>query len=117
MTRAWAKHPNRLECRVLAALIDAFPEAGWKFNDGLVVAGKIPDFMRSDELKVVVDAHGDYWHRNETPTMVRARQHLFLTAGWHLVIIWEREFNKKPLLLIRRVRRAERRAHREINHG
>ena len=117
MSRALAVHPNKLERRVLGSLIDAFPDAGWKFNDGLVIAGKIPDFTRSDGLKVVVDVHGDYWHRNETPTTVLARQRLFLAAGWRLVIMWEREFNKMPTLLLRRVRTAESRVRREMIHG
>lgn len=82
--KAMSRHPNRLERCVLAALIDAFPTAGWKFNDGLVIAGKIPDFIRSDGVKLVVDVHGDYWHRNDTPATCRARQRLFRDAGGSL---------------------------------
>jgi len=103
--KASAQYPNRLERRVLASLIDAFPAAGWKFNDGLVIAGKIPDFIRSDGIKVVVDVHGDYWHRNDTLATCRARQRLFRSAGWQLVIIWEHEFNGVPVLLCQRVSR------------
>ena len=108
MARALSQHPNRLERRVLAALIDAFPAAGWKFNDGVVVAGKIPDFIRSDGLKLAVDIHGDYWHRNDTPAMCQVRQRLFAAVGWHLIILWEREFLADPLVLHRRIGRAER---------
>ena len=114
---AISQHPNRLERRVLAALIDAFPAAGWKFNDGVVVAGKIPDFIRSDGLRLAVDIHGDYWHRNDTFAMLRARRQIFRAAGWRLVIVWEREFNKTQTLLLRRVRAAESRVRREMIHG
>ena len=104
--KALSQHPNRLERRVLAALVDHFPVAGWKFNDGVVVAGKIPDFIRSDGVKLAVDVHGDYWHRHDTPEMCQARQELFRSAGWDLVIIWEHEFNERPTLLKRCVMRA-----------
>jgi len=106
--KALSQHPNRLERRVLAALVDHFPVAGWKFNDGVVVAGKIPDFIRSDGVKLAVDVHGDYWHRHDTPAMLQTRQHMFRVVGWRLVIVWEREFNQNSLILTRRVRRAER---------
>ena len=108
VAKALSHHPNRLERRVLAALIDTFPDAGWKFNDGIVITGKIPDFIRSDRLQLAVDVHGDYWHRDDTPATCQARQRLFRVAGWRLVIVWEREFNQNPLILTRRVRRAER---------
>ena len=103
---ALSLHPNRLERRVLAAMIDAFPDDGWQFNPGVTVHGKIPDFIRSDGVRLAVDVHGDYWHRNDTPEMCQARQELFRSAGWDLVIIWEHEFNERPTLLKRRVMRA-----------
>lgn len=112
-----SQHPNRLERRVLAALIDAFPLVGWKFNDGLVVAGKIPDFIRSDGVNICVDVHGDYWHRNDTLATCQARQRLFLAADWRLVIIWEREFKHDALIVRRRVHRAECTLRREVGYG
>ena len=69
---------------------------------------KIPDFVRSDELKVVADVHGDYWHRHDDRITVKKRCQVFAKAGVALVVIWEREFNSKPWLLTRRVRRAEK---------
>ena len=106
--KAQSLHPNNLERCVLAFLIDAFPDAGWKFNPGVVIGGKIPDFVRSDELKVVADVHGDYWHRHDDRITVKKRCQVFAQAGVALVVIWEREFNSKPWLLTRRVRRAEK---------
>ena len=105
---AQSQSPNKLERRVLAALIDAFPEQGWKFNNSLVIAGKIPDFIRSDGATVVGDVHGDYWHRHETRKDVQTRQRRFRDAGYQLVIIWEREFLRTPRILDQRLRRAMR---------
>ncbi|MDO8700779.1 MAG: NUMOD3 domain-containing DNA-binding protein [Deltaproteobacteria bacterium] len=104
--RALALHPNKLERRVLAVLIDTFPDDGWQFNPGVTVHGKVPDFVRSDGVKLAVDVHGDYWHRDDTPAICRARQEIFRSAGWQLVILWEHEFNGQPTLLKRRVVRA-----------
>lgn len=106
IARGLRNHPNRLERRVLAALIDASPEAGWKFNDGVVVAGKIPDFVRSDTVRLAVDVHGDYWHRAETPAMSSERRRLFSDAGWQLVIVWEHEFNQDPIIMEARIKRS-----------
>ena len=109
VARALGQHPNRLERRVLAALIDFFPEAGWQFNPGIVINRKIPDFVRMDGVSLAIDIHGDYWHRDDTPQMCRERKNLFLAEGWQLVIIWEREFRRDPTVLRKRVLRALRR--------
>lgn len=104
--RAMSKHPNRLESNVLATLIDAFPDAGWRFNPGVVVAGKIPDFVRSDGGTIAVDVYGDYWHRDDTQRSIRGRQRAFRTEGYRLIVVWEREFNQDRLIAVTRVRRA-----------
>lgn len=103
VSRGAKASPNGLERRVLATLIDAFQDAGWRFNVDTVVAGKVPDFLRSDGLNVMVDVHGDYWHQGEK---VRVRQAIFRRAGIRLVVIWESEFKADPGILLRRVRRA-----------
>lgn len=111
IARIWSHastHPNKLENAALGVLRRAFPGVGWKFNTGTIIAGKIPDLIR-DGGRVVVDIHGDYWHRHETRAQTRARVKLFLGAGYTLVIVWEHEFKRNPDLLVRRVIRAERR--------
>lgn len=106
---ATSAHPNGLERQVLESLRGYFPGAGWNHNSGVVINRKIPDFVRSDGLKVAVDVHGDYVHkvlRNESLAMVRARQLAFRKAGWRLVVIWGSEFKVNPLLLKKRVKAA-----------
>ncbi len=107
--KSLAQHPNRLERAVLVVLVDAFPAAGWMFNSDTVVAGKMPDFVRGDGLLLVVDVHGDYWHRDETVTDIRRRQRYFLKNGYRLVVVWEHEFKRSPSVLLKRVRQAEHR--------
>ena len=101
--RALAIHPNRLERQTLALLIDAFPDAGWRFNPGVVVAGKVPDFVRGDARPLAVDVHGDYWHAGEDP---RRRVAHFRRAGWRLVVVWERDVRQRPAWVVATVRRA-----------
>lgn len=107
--QAQRQQGNGLERRVLAALIDAFPNAGWRFNPGVITAGgKVADLICTDG-RLAVDAFGDYWHRDETPASIRARQRHFAARGVRLVIIWESAFKKNPNLVVRRVRAAVRR--------
>lgn len=106
--------PNHLERKVLGVLVSAFPEAGWKFNNGQVIAGKIPDFVRSDGVPLVVDAFGDYWHRKDIPSTIRKRQDVFRRAGYRLVVVWERELRVGSQNLLRQVQRAERKVCRGV---
>lgn len=99
-----AQHPNKLERRVLDTLTGAFPDNGWRFNDGVLVGRKVPDFVRSDGLPIMVDVHGDFWHRGEDPA---PRIDHFAEHGFALVVVWEHEFNDDPNILIERVRLAE----------
>ena len=106
VARALGQHPNRLERQVLTWLVQAFPAAGWQFNPGIIVMRKVPDFVRADGIRLAVDVHGDYHHRFDAPSDLLARKRTFKAAGWRLVIIWEKEFKKDPLILGRRIHRA-----------
>lgn len=99
-----ACHPNRLERDALECLVVWRPEAGWKFNDGVLVGRKVADLVRSDGVPIMVDLHGDYWHHGEDPSV---RINVFKQYGVVLVVVWEHEFRRDPNILIEKVRDAE----------
>ena len=48
---------------------------------------KNPDYLNED-LRVVLELWGDYWHRGQ---LVENEIELYNLAGWHAIVIWESE--------------------------
>lgn len=76
----------------------------WAYNPGTtVINGFVPDFINVNGHKLLIEVHGDYWHRHDTLGRKRRR---YARARFRCVFIWEREFKRNPDLLRRRVERA-----------
>lgn len=83
-------HPNYPESWV-RDLLEFVSPGRWKFNEGeLVVAGKVPDYYRTDGVRDCIELLGDYWHGTEEEPEV-GRQVLYERAGWRCLILWEHE--------------------------
>ena len=86
---AGSLHPNYPESW-LKDLLDFVSPGKWKFNEGeLVVAGKVPDFYRTDGVKDCIELFGDYWHRDELEEV--ARMYLYGEAGYRCLVLRECE--------------------------
>lgn len=81
-------HPNYSEMW-LGDLLGLVSPGVWKFNEGeLVIAGMVPDFIRTDEVKDCIELFGDYWHKGEP---VEGRLYLYEKAGYRCLGLWEHE--------------------------
>jgi G:T-mismatch repair DNA endonuclease (very short patch repair protein) len=107
--RKWAVSnnlsPNKQEL-VLNTLIQRYFPKEFKLNvkGGIVIAGKIPDFVNCNGKKVLIELFGDYWHSKKitgnTPTQEEAqRRKVFSEYGFKTAIIWEHELRDKKLVL------------------
>jgi len=81
--------PNIPEQKVMAILDASYPYE-WKYvgNCGLVLGGRIPDFVNVNGKKLLIELFGDYWHRN---TNVQERIDYFKQFGFSTLVIWEHE--------------------------
>jgi G:T-mismatch repair DNA endonuclease (very short patch repair protein) len=105
--KASCMRPNLLERKIEAILNKNFPNQ-WKYvGDGAtIIGGKNPDFIRTDDQKVVLEAFGTYWH-SERITGIPAAQHVsdrvahFARYGFKCLVIWEHEVNDEQSVLNR----------------
>jgi very-short-patch-repair endonuclease len=95
-----ASKPNKAELRLLAIVGDlGFPRF---MGDGEArIGSKFPDFVH-EELPIIVEMFGDYWHRGDSGKVRRA---YFARRGYRMVIVREHEL-RHPETIRRRVRRA-----------
>lgn len=93
--------PNRAELK-LEGLLEKFFPREFKINvrKGLVIGGKIPDFVNVNGKKVLVELFGRYWH---DPKEEASRKKTFSKWGFKTIVVWEEEL-KNPDLVIRKVR-------------
>lgn len=96
--KAANREPNGLETRLGILLRTLFGSAYVYVGGGrLRLGGKCPDFV-CRRKKLLVEAFGDYWHRNHTPEAVADRIAHFARFGYGTLIIWEREMRDLPTL-------------------
>jgi hypothetical protein len=81
--------PNKPEQLVMHILDQNYPNE-WKYvgNCGLVLGGKVPDFMNINGKKQLIEVFGDYWHRGQNP---QERIDHFRQFGFSTLVIWEHE--------------------------
>jgi hypothetical protein len=93
--------PNKAET-LLNSILDRYFPNQWKFvgDGGLVIDGKIPDFMNVNGKKQLIEMFGDYWHKGQNP---QNRIDTFSHFGFATIVIWEREL-KKPEMVADRIR-------------
>ena len=90
--------PNTLERKLWKALGSSFEYAG---DGSFKIDGLKPDFI-SRTKKVIVEAYGSYWHRDESIHKTVRRVSRFESEGWRVIIIWEDEIHD-PIKLQRKL--------------
>lgn len=96
--------PNSAEKRLEEMLNRNFPlEFKLNVKDGVVIGGKVPDFVDVNGKKLLVELFGDYWHgelitgrSKEDEERLRASH--FSKWGFKTVVIWESELANEELI-------------------
>ena len=90
--------PNKLEQR----LIDLVTAHNLPFRfvgDGtLIINGMCPDFVSTDDTKMIIECFGTYWHSNEVTANCyhrteEGRKKVLSDLGYKVLIIWEKDMN------------------------
>lgn len=68
-----------------------------------------PDFVNCNGKKVLIEVHGDYWHKRPEAIMRDSRRSkIFASYGWREVVIWASELNAlTEAQIIARIQEAE----------
>ena len=78
--------------------------AGYPYQfvgDGqVVIAGKFPDFLRSDREKKIIELFGEKWHKKAEE---EERINHFARHGYSALIVWSKEL-KHPDAVIAKVK-------------
>lgn len=90
-------YPTSLEKKMLALLERKYP-GEWKYigHGGVVIGGKIPDFVNCNGLKAVIEVAGRHWHEPEYE--VRRACH-FAKYGFKTLVVWEEELADEKAVL------------------
>lgn len=89
--------PNNLESNLNSLLQSLFPNEYEFVGDfSFILGGKCPDFMNVNGQKKLIEAYGDYWHKNDDP---QDRINHFKQFGFDTLIVWEHEFKDKNKLI------------------
>jgi G:T-mismatch repair DNA endonuclease (very short patch repair protein) len=96
--------PNKAEKKLNSILKTSFPgEFKMNVKNGIVIGGKVPDFVNVNGRKVFVELFGDYWHGRKITGRSkeeeeRKRRKEFKKWGFSTVIIWGSELNDEELV-------------------
>jgi G:T-mismatch repair DNA endonuclease (very short patch repair protein) len=90
--------PNALEWKLQKALGPSFTYTG---NGSFLIDSLKPDFVDKTR-KIVIEAYGNYWHRNESITKTMQKVNRYQRQGYRAIIIWESEIND-PIKLRRKL--------------
>lgn len=102
LRKAANQRPNKLEILLGELLDKAFPNEWLYTGNGLVtIGGMIPDFANINGHKAVVEAFGDFWHKDENP---QNRIDRYSEFGYKCAVVWENEIKKNPALVIERIK-------------
>lgn len=92
--------PSNPELIIQDYLSKHFPNE-WIYNgdcsNGVVLGGKVPDFVNVNGEKIVLECFGRYWHQEDEIPILKA---IYATYGFSCIIIWEDECNEKDLARI-----------------
>jgi G:T-mismatch repair DNA endonuclease (very short patch repair protein) len=93
------KKPNKLELR----LIDLINRNGLQFryvgNWELLVGGKCPDFISTNDRKQLIELFGDYWHTVKARETAKERAAHFKRFGYETLILWEHDLQDEDRIL------------------
>jgi len=90
--------PNKLEQRLID-LVTAHTLPFRFVGDGaLIINGMCPDFVSTDDTKMIIECFGTYWHSNEVTANCyhrteEGRQKVLSDLGYKVLIIWEKDMN------------------------
>lgn len=78
-------------------------------GDGqLVMSGLCPDFVRTDDVRQIIEIFGSYWHRDRENVPYyqteKGRKHVFYDHGYETLIIWDNELSNEETV-VEKVRR------------
>jgi G:T-mismatch repair DNA endonuclease (very short patch repair protein) len=93
-----SSEPNALERKLQKALGPSFTYTG---NGSYRIDNLKPDFVDKTR-KIVVEAYGDYWHRDEPLIKTMSKVARYKRQGYKAIIIWESEIND-PVKLSRKL--------------
>lgn len=90
--------PNKLEESFMSFLNSLFPNEYRYVGDfQMVIGGKCPDFINTNEQKKLIELFGNYWHSEEfvgIPEVESENERInhFKKYGWDCLVVWEDEF-------------------------
>lgn len=95
------KPMTRGEAFTIAFLDTIFP-GEYRFNNGwFKLQGHYPDVVNVNGKKKIIEILGERWHqRSEEETL----KQLYSSVGYDCLILWSREFEKKPDVIMRKLR-------------
>lgn len=98
--------PNRPE-KVLSYIIRHVCPHMYRYNGdarlGVVLGGKIPDFLNVNGKKQVIEVLGTYWHGQKRTHRTREQEELrlishYATLGFGCLLIWESELGHRDMV-------------------
>lgn len=92
MMRSWRRHPNKAELKLEGIIDQVCPD--FRYNgcveQGVVIGGRIPDFVNVNGKKKVIELFGTYWHRGQH---IEDRIEEYAKFGFGCLVIWENELH------------------------
>lgn len=90
--------PNKLESRVIDLVNKNNLPFKFVGDGGLVINGMCPDFVSTDDTKMIIEVFGEYWHGNMDLIVTynrteEGRQKVLSDLGYQVLIIWEKDMN------------------------
>jgi len=101
LRRAANQRPNKLEIELGKILENAFPGEWLYTGNGLItIGGMIPDFTNINGQKIVIEAFGNYWHKDEDP---QSKIDKYSKFGYGCVVVWENEVKQAPNAIVEKI--------------
>jgi len=73
----------------------------FKYNSKgpVIIGGKIPDFVSTNDQRIVIEVNGDHWHGEKHTGKCKEKEENdriehFKKHDWHCIIFWESELDK-----------------------
>lgn len=96
--------PNKAEMKLASILQRFFPgEFQMNVKDGKVIGGKVPDFIRTDKKRILVEMFGTYWHSQKITGRTPEQEELFRVTefkkhGFQTAIVWEKDLKNEEMV-------------------
>lgn len=94
------RKPTDLERKLDSILQQYFPEFKYNgdFSLGVTLGGLVPDFVNVNGKKEVIEAFGDYYHRDELGwrRSELGKIMIYNSLGYRCLVLWEHELKTLP---------------------